>query len=226
MAEIVLEQNLEGFANDTEALSEAIVKLQKNLSWLLSHLDSQNVKTLNTNLTQIESEDGATALDGAQIRMRDSAGRLRAVLGKNANGNFVFELYDTSGNTAIHLGNDGNAVFTGSIKSASIEGSTISGGEIHGTNIVGSNVRVAPNAFRDYISLENDGVQDSLKLYYGGVCIGGLRMLDAGGMELFGSKISIGSKSGTVSIAPGASGSFTADGKTVTVKNGVITAIA
>ncbi len=220
MAEIVMEQNTEGFENDTEAMSEAIVKMQKNLSWLLAHLDSRNVKALNTDLTRIESADGSTTLDGSQIQMRDQNGKLRAVLGKSKNGDFIFELYDRAGRESIHLDEDGNAIFTGNI-----EGSTISGSSISATLIEGSNIRIAPNIFRDYIALEHNGVEDTIGLYYGGVRIGGIRMLDAGGMEIFGNKIFIGSPSGTVSIASGASGSFTAGNTHVTVKKGIITDI-
>ncbi len=211
MAEIILEQNLEGFSADPEALAEAVVKMQKSLSWLLAHLDSRNVQSINTNLTKVASEDGATTLNGAQILMRDGRGRLRAALGQSADGSFIFEIYDTSGNAAVHFNEDGNAVFSGNIE---------------GANIEGANIRIAPNAFRDYIALENDGREDTLSLYYGGTRIGGIRMLDAGGMEIFGSKISIGSSTGSVEIAPGASGTFTADGKTVTVKKGIITKIS
>ncbi len=220
MAEIVLEQNLAGFSEDNEALSEAIVKMQKNLSWLLSHLDSRNVTALNTSLTKIESEDGATTLDGAQIRMLDASGRLRAVFGKSREGDFVFEIYDARGGEAIHLDEDGNAVFSGHIEGASISGAKISGAEIEGTN-----VRIAPNVFKDYIALENDGREDTLSLYYSGTRIGGIRMLDAGGMEIFGHRIVIGSQSGSVSIGCGASGTFVADNKTITVEDGIITSI-
>ncbi len=210
MAETVLHQNLSGFSEGSTAVEEALVKMQKGLSWLLTHLDSRNVQTLNTNLTRIQSEEGATVLDGAQLVMRDAHGRLRAVLGKRKGGDFVFEIYSEEGTPAICMNEDGDAVFSGNVE---------------GAMITGSNIRIAPNAFKDYIALENDGIEDTISLYYGGTRIGGIRMLDAGGMEIFGSKISIGSSSGTVSIAPGASGTFTADGKTVTVEKGVITSI-
>ncbi len=221
MAEIILEQNLEGFSGDTEALGEAIIKMQKSLSWLLAHLDSRNVQSINTNITEVKSEDGATTLDGTRILMQDGKGRLRAAFGKAENGDFMFEIYDASGAPSIHLDEEGDAVFSGKIQTAEMEGLKISGSEIEGTNI-----RIAPNAFKDYIALENDGIEDTISLYYSGNRIGGIRMLDAGGMEIFGSKISIGSSSGTVSIASGASGTFTADNKTVTVEKGVITKIA
>ncbi len=210
MAEIILQQNLDGFSEDGAALEEAVVKMQKSLSWLLANLDSRNVQSLNTNLTQIQSEDGSTILDGAQLIMRDTAGNLRAALGKTADGDFVFAIYAADGTPAICMNEDGNAVFSGDIK---------------GATITGANIRIAPNAFKDYIALENDGVEDTVSLYYGGTRIGGIRMLDAGGMEIFGDKISIGSSSGTVSIAPGASGTFTAGGKTITVEKGVVTSI-
>ncbi|MBE7025418.1 MAG: hypothetical protein E7408_05130 [Ruminococcaceae bacterium] len=210
MAETILNQDLNGFSEEGSAVEEAIVKMQKGLSWLLTHLDSRNVQSINTNLTQVQSEDGATTLNGAQIVMRDAAGKVRAVLGKRTNGDFVFEIYSEDGNPAIRMNEDGNAVFSGNIE---------------GADITGANIRIAPNAYRDYIALENNGTEDTISLYYGGSRIGGIRMLDAGGMEIFGSKISIGSSSGTVSIAPGASGTFTAGGKTVTVEKGVITSI-
>lgn len=211
MAETTLSTYLSGFSDGGEAAEDAIVKMQKKLSWILTHLDSRNVQSLNTNLTQIQSGDGATTLDGAQIIMRDAAGTVRAVLGKTTGGDFVFAIYSEDGQPAICMDDDGDAVFSGNVE---------------GANITGSNIRIAPNTFEDYIALENDGIEDTLSLYYGGTRIGGIRMLDAGGMEIFGNKITIGSSSGKVSIAPGASGTFTAGDKTVTVEKGVITKIA
>ncbi len=212
MAEVTISKDMQGFDGDTEKLETAIVKMQKNLAWLLEHLDSKNVRTLNTNLTEIQSEDGATRLDGARMVMEDGDGTVRAVIGKDTGGDFQFCLYDKNGKETIHLNDDGNAVFSGDIRGADIEG---------------VNIRIAPNVFRDYIALENDGVSDSLNVYYSGSCIGGIRMLDAGGLLLFGDKIVLGSPSGTVSINSGASGTFeSVDGKIVTVQKGVITSIS
>lgn len=211
MAETLLSQNLSGFSEEGSAVEEAVVKMQKSLFWLLNHLDSRNVQSINTNMTRVQSEDGATTIDGAQLVMLDGKGNRRATLGKKANGEFVFEIYNDKGNLAIHMNEDGDAVFSGNVE---------------GADITGANIRIAPNAFKDYIALENDGVEDTIGLYYGGTRIGGIRMLDAGGMHIFGNKISIGSPDGTVSIAPGASGTFpTPDGRTVTVEKGVITSI-
>ncbi len=211
MAEVMICRDLQGFGGDMEKLETAVVKMQKNLTWILEHLDSKNVRTLNTNLTEIKSEDGATRLEGARIVMRDAEGALRAVIGKGDNGVFQFCLYDKDGKESIYLNENGDAVFAGDIRGADIEG---------------VNIRIAPNTFSDYIALENNGVEDTISLYYGGTRIGGIRMLDAGGMEIFGEKIVIGSSKGTVSLGPGESGSFTsADGKTVTVENGVVTSI-
>ena len=170
------------------------------------------MRTLNTNLTEIQSEDGATRLDGARMVMEDGDGTVRAVIGKDEDGDFQFCLYDKNGKQTIHLNDDGNAVFSGDIRGADIEG---------------VNIRIAPNTFKDYIALENDGVSDSLNVYYSGALIGGIRMLDAGGLLLFGDKIVLGSPSGTVSINSGASGTFeSVDGKIVTVEKGVITSIS
>lgn len=210
MAETILQSTMESTKNPLET-AEALTKLQKNLNWILTHLDSRNVQSINTNLTTVQSEDGATTIDGAQLVMQDGDGSIRAVLGKDRSGNFIFRIYDREGNAAVSLDEDGQALFTGKIRGADIEG---------------ANVRIAPNQFRDYIALENDGREDTLSLYYGGTRIGGMRMLDAGGMEIFGSKIHIGSSQGTVTLGPGATGSFTADGKTITVESGVITSIA
>ena len=209
MAETILQSTLESVKNPTE-VSDALTKLQKNLNWILTHLDSRNVQSINTNLTTVQSEDGSTAIDGAQLIMQDGDGAVRAVLGKDAYGNFVFRIFDKDGNAAVSLDDDGHALFMGKIRGADIEG---------------TNVRIAPNQFRDYIALENDGREDTISLYYGGTRIGGIRMLDAGGMEIFGSKIHIGSAAGSVTIGPGATGTFSADGKTVTVHGGIITAI-
>ena len=209
MAETILQATLESVKNPLEN-ADVLSKLQKNLSWILTHLDSQNVQSINTNLTTVQSEDGATTIDGAQLIMQDGTGNVRAVLGKDNVGNFIFRIYDEDGNAAVSLDDDGQALFTGKIRGADIEG---------------VNVRIAPNQFRDYIALENDGREDTLSLYYGGSRIGGIRMLDAGGMEIFGSKIHIGSSEGTVTIGPGATGTFSADGKTVTVERGIITSI-
>lgn len=211
MAEVVIEKDLQGFSGNMEALEAAIIKMQKNLSWILEHLDSQNVQSINTNQTAVESEDGATKLDGGQILMRDEEGRLRAVLGKGEDGVFSFRLYDINGREAIYLNEEGNAVFAG---------------DICGANIEGTNMRIAPNQFRDYIALENDGTEDTIGFYYGGTRTAVMRLLDTGGLEIQSHYISLGASDGTVSVASGASGSFrSSDGKTVTVKKGIITQI-
>ena len=220
MAEIMLEQNLEGFSEDPEALAEAVVKMQKSLSWLLAHLDSQNVQSINTNITKVASEDGATTLNGAQILMYDGKGRLRAALGQSKGGSFLFEIYDTEGDAAVHFNEDGHAVFSG--------------------NIEGANIRIAPNAFRDYIALENDGREDTIGLYYAGTRIGGIRLLaevyilEEPMAAAIGAGLDVDSSTacmiadiggGSVEIASGASGTFEANGKTVTVRKGIITHI-
>lgn len=209
MADLLLTQTMDGFS-DTESMMESLVKLQKSLNWMLTHLDSQNIQSINTNQTKVQSEDGSTAFDGAQLRMTDGDGTLRAVLGKNTDGVFEFQLYDTGGNLILQLGDTGQAVFSGEIKNSKIEGSSI---------------RIAPAHFQNYILLKNDGDEDTLALYYENECVGGLRILPSGGMEIFGHQIHIGSASGEVTLGPGVSGSFTADGNIVTVKRGVITSI-
>ena len=210
MAETIVRNTSEEAKTPLET-AETISKLQKSLSWILTHLDSRNIQSINTNLTTVQSADGATTLEGAQLIMQDARGNVRAVLGKDSLGNFMFRIYDEDGNAAVSLDDDGQALFTGKIRGADIEG---------------ANIRIAPNPFRDYIALENDGREDTLSLYYGGTRIGGIRMLDAGGMEIFGNKIHIGSAKGAVTLGPGATGTFSADGKTVTVESGVITSIA
>ncbi len=209
MAELIFPQTMDGFT-DAESMVEAFAKLQKNLNWMLSHLDSQNIQSINTSQTKVQSEDGATALDGAQLRMTDSDGTLRAILGKNTDGNFEFQLYDASGKSTLQLDETGKGVFSGQIKNSTIEG---------------TKVRIAPAHFQNYILLENDGNEDTLALYCENECVGGIRVSSLGGMEIFGPLIHIGSASGEVCLGPGASGNFTADGKRITVKQGVITSI-
>ena len=116
MAEVIIETNNAGFGGDVEKIESAVVKMQKTLSWLLTELDSSNITAINTNITNIKSDDGTTEVNGSQIVMKDADGRLRAKLGHNKeNGNFEFIIYNQSGQAVIYEDSEGDAVFGGQI---------------------------------------------------------------------------------------------------------------
>lgn len=56
-----------------------------------------NTGTLNTNLVNISSTDGSMTLNGSLQQFRDSNGRVRIQIGKDASGDFTFVLYGPDG---------------------------------------------------------------------------------------------------------------------------------
>jgi hypothetical protein len=107
-----------------EQLVDIIVKMQKELNWLLNNMDSANVPRLNTNITQIKSADGETYINGPVLEQYDSEGILRLKQGLNTISSlFEFIMFDILGNPTIDLDSNGEAVFRGNIqttKSATI----------------------------------------------------------------------------------------------------------
>ena len=103
---------------------DGIVRLQKDLNYLLTHLDHQNVRTLYTEFCDIRSELGETVIDGPALKMYDSSGILRLFMGLDstsvspttATSDFVFNLYDANGIRQISLNSSGEAVFGGNIQ--------------------------------------------------------------------------------------------------------------
>ena len=101
---------------DGEEPADTLIKLYKTLTVMFSNLDSKNVKELLTGKTKISSGDGLCEIDGAKIIMRDKSGEERLNIGADENGNFVFILKNTDGDEALTLSSDGEAVFSGDIK--------------------------------------------------------------------------------------------------------------
>lgn len=103
---------------------DGIIRMQKDLNYLLTHLDHQNVRTLYTEYCDIKSEHGETQIDGPALKMFDSSGTLRLFMGYDssnvgpttATSDFVFNLYDANGVTQISLNSSGEAVFGGNIQ--------------------------------------------------------------------------------------------------------------
>ncbi len=100
---------------DGEETADTLIKLYKTLSVMFSNLDSKNVKELLTGKTKISSGDGLCEISGAQILMRDKSGE-RLTIGADDDGNFVFILKNKEGDEALSLSSEGEAVFSGDIK--------------------------------------------------------------------------------------------------------------
>ena len=97
-------------------VEDTLIKLYKTLSVMFSNLDSKNIKEIETGKTKISSGNGYCEIDGAQIVMRDKNGKERLKIGSDNNGNFKFTLNNTLGKNSITLSSDGNAVFSGDLK--------------------------------------------------------------------------------------------------------------
>ena len=110
---------------------DSLLRLQKDLNHLLTHLDSQNVRKLITEQCEIKSENNETRIDGALIEMYDystdgldAPDRLRLRMGYDGS-NFVFNMWGSVETTDLPSSNisptislnalTGNAIFSGSI---------------------------------------------------------------------------------------------------------------
>lgn len=56
-----------------------------------------NTGILNTNLVNIQSEDGSLVLNGTLQQFKDQNGKVRIQMGKDAQGNFTFGIFDSTG---------------------------------------------------------------------------------------------------------------------------------
>lgn len=65
-----------------------------------------NTGILNTNLVNIQSEDGSLVLNGTLQQFKDENGKVRIQMGKDAQGNFTFGLFDSTG-TGTLIDSDG-----------------------------------------------------------------------------------------------------------------------
>ena len=113
MADFTVE-NMSGISGGD--IETALIRLYKTLDVMFSSLNSQNVKSLQTDKTKIASSDGYTEIDGARIIMRDADDNIRLEIGADENGNFKFTLNNISGQKSIELSSSGDAVFCGDIE--------------------------------------------------------------------------------------------------------------
>ncbi|MGE5631376.1 MAG: hypothetical protein ACM3TR_09805 [Caulobacteraceae bacterium] len=159
-------------------LAEIVGKISKELSWLLNNLDSMNVTRLNTNETEIKSENGETYINGPLIQQYDSqvSPMLRLELGyKESYGDYVFNMYDKLGTQTIGIDSStGRAVFRGDITSdAVITGATIRSAPVGYNRIELSNGKfMGINSNGDitglYFEVNSSGLSD-LYLYHSNV---------------------------------------------------------
>lgn len=127
---------------DLNTVADEIAKLQKYLRWLLSSLDSLNVKEIVTNLTRVHSKYGETVIDGPRLLMydRQATPRLRLRAGYDeVTGDFLFELYNKAGGKTVGIDSNGDATFTG----------TITGGLIR-TAVSGDRIEITGNSLKTY----------------------------------------------------------------------------
>lgn len=243
MADILINVNADGFNNSLEEIETAIIRLQRNLSYMFEFLDSKNVRFLNTNQTVIKSGDKTTHIDGSQLKMYDENENLRLVMGYNpTSGEYQFELSNADGVATVTLDDDGNAVFTGKITASDIEGGTITGTRIESDSTIDvtTDLTVGENI---YLTSEDDSQVGTVKK---------IQMFDDENdnkrarieaerkasdeveLKIVAGKAIISTLYGLFNGADeryaveraGVSGSFTTvDGKTVSVVNGIIQSI-
>lgn len=61
MAVVSIGVNLNGFGGDVQKMEDAIINLQKNLAYLLEHMDSANIKSIDAHKTAIRIGGRAAA---------------------------------------------------------------------------------------------------------------------------------------------------------------------
>jgi len=199
-----------------------LAKDGKALKFSLTNIDSSNVTELNTNITNISSEDGETVINGPLLEMYDDTSTLRLKMGFDEDtSTFIFSLKDDSGSETIGVDSNGDAIFKGTV--------TV------GTDYP---VEITNNSGSGIIRFYDDTTLHGWLAYLTGI--------DA--LTLFAlenSDISIWASSGAVNIissdeinlnptgdlqiggSAGWTGTFTnGDGDTVTVKKGIITGVA
>ena len=199
-----------------------LAKDGKALKFSLTNIDSSNVTELNTNITNISSEDGETVINGPLLEMYDDTPTLRLKMGFDEDtSTFIFSLKDDSGSETIGVDSNGNAVFKGKVEI----GSTF-------PIVIEDDSNLGKISFYD----DDDNIVGSI--FYidatSSMSIGGGAGVDVDIAS--GSNLSLTAASdlelavvGNIKLNGGTlpSGSFTsADGKTVTVVKGLITAIA
>jgi hypothetical protein len=212
---------------DGASVEDTIAMLKKTLSWLMANLDHDNVKRLYTEYCQISSQAGETQISGPLILMYDKQEPpvLRRKIGYNTGSSvFVDEWYNPSGVLTAYIDTDGKLIveqglFKGNITTlldAYIgKNLHLGAGGTSDTRVIYFNdyMNIVAKADGGWVIQFNCGYLDFIGAIRGSW---GFSNASVSGLE----------NSGYVK-GTGTSGSFTtADGKTVTVSNGLITGIS
>jgi hypothetical protein len=222
----------------------SIAKMKETLEWLLENLNHFNVRQLYTEYCQITSEAGETQIDGPLLVMYDKQVTpvLRLKMGYDtAIDTFLFQLFDKSGAVTVSIDSNGKAVFSGSLNAAT---GTFSGSLSAATGTFSGNISTALDAYvGKNLHLGPAGTFDTRVIYFNDYMnitakadSGWVIQFNCGYLDFIGAiRGSWGFTNASVSglessgyvKGTGISGSFTtADGKTVTVSNGLITGIS
>ena len=95
-------------SNPEEALKKMyqhIKYIQEQLEFTLTSLDSNNIIEIDTDKTAIGDSAGSTSI-GAYINLTGANGE-RFTVGKNSEGQFMFDIRGKGGNQTLYLDNDG-----------------------------------------------------------------------------------------------------------------------
>ena len=85
-----------------------IRSMQEQLEYPLYHLDSANITSLHTDITDIVSTEGGINISGEMVSLKGSRGET-VILG-GTGGDFRIVLAGTGGSPAIYMGSDGRLV--------------------------------------------------------------------------------------------------------------------
>ncbi len=100
-----------------------------------------NTGTINTNLVNIQSEDGSMIINGTTQQFKDSSGKVRIQIGKDAQGNFTFALFSQDGQGVLidQTGIKSGAVPNGIIVNDMVaDNANISGGKLDINSVITS----------------------------------------------------------------------------------------
>ncbi len=116
--------------SDKVTVADAFIK-----NAMIESINANKINTgiINTNNVSIQSADGSMLINGTTQQFKDKNGKVRIQIGKDAQGNFTFTLFDANG-TGILINQDGitkNAIADGLIVNDMVaENANISGGKI------------------------------------------------------------------------------------------------
>ena len=100
-----------------------------------------NTGTINTNNVSIQSEDGSMIINGTTQQFKDSSGKVRIQIGKDATGNFTFALFSQDG---VGILIDENGIKAGAVPDGLIvndmvaDNANISGGKLDISSVISS----------------------------------------------------------------------------------------